>query len=393
MMRNPLGWCTCAAGPPQLCVVTNGKQDVKGMLVMKLHAHQDNMNKGKQLDLRATSCSACQQHWYHNLPEQRMKGSADNGKVTCVLWPFLLSLVAATAPPALRCPTRLGSAINPKNRRTAAEGPDPVRAGGHAGYEIAPFIPSLAAAAALLHGCALRCLHRASGEGGHDSTIAPQGRSAACGKRADRQRENGSSSCQAFAPEPSIEPYMQAGREGSSEGQGSQGSAGMQGRDSCCSGIASPSPGPVPCRAGSGAAGGEGRGGFEPCAALNTVRHHDMHHRFPTRHFALYFTHWDRWCGTEHPAYRSQVRFLLPPDPALCAAAGCADNAWNKPSFLRIASRTPYWHGMVPSRAAHWPGSSRLPRCLQRCAPTSCGLLHDVFARHMYSFQMCSGTR
>jgi Delta7-sterol 5-desaturase len=39
-------------------------------------------------------------------------------------------------------------------------------------------------------------------------------------------------------------------------------------------------------------------------AALATVAHHDLHHRFPTRHFALYFTHWDRWCGTEHPAYR-----------------------------------------------------------------------------------------
>ena len=44
-----------------------------------------------------------------------------------------------------------------------------------------------------------------------------------------------------------------------------------------------------------------------PCAALNTVRHHDMHHRFPRSHFSLYFTHWDRWCGTEHPAYRGAV--------------------------------------------------------------------------------------
>ena len=41
--------------------------------------------------------------------------------------------------------------------------------------------------------------------------------------------------------------------------------------------------------------------------ALNTVQHHDMHHRYPTRHFSLYFTHWDRWCGTEHPAYCEQV--------------------------------------------------------------------------------------
>jgi sterol desaturase/sphingolipid hydroxylase (fatty acid hydroxylase superfamily) len=35
----------------------------------------------------------------------------------------------------------------------------------------------------------------------------------------------------------------------------------------------------------------------------NTVQHHDLHHRFPNRHFSLYFTHWDRWCGTLHEAY------------------------------------------------------------------------------------------
>ena len=45
--------------------------------------------------------------------------------------------------------------------------------------------------------------------------------------------------------------------------------------------------------------------------ALNTVQHHDLHHRFPTRHFSLYFTHWDRWCGTEHPAYCEQVGTYL----------------------------------------------------------------------------------
>lgn len=41
--------------------------------------------------------------------------------------------------------------------------------------------------------------------------------------------------------------------------------------------------------------------------ALNTVMHHDMHHRFPKYHFSLYMTHWDRWMGTEHPNYRHQV--------------------------------------------------------------------------------------
>jgi hypothetical protein len=47
--------------------------------------------------------------------------------------------------------------------------------------------------------------------------------------------------------------------------------------------------------------------GAAPSPALNTVRHHDMHHRFPRTHFSLYFTHWDRLCGTEHPRYRADV--------------------------------------------------------------------------------------
>ena len=34
--------------------------------------------------------------------------------------------------------------------------------------------------------------------------------------------------------------------------------------------------------------------GKAPPAAFNTVQHHDMHHRFPNKHFSLYFTHWDR---------------------------------------------------------------------------------------------------
>jgi hypothetical protein len=43
--------------------------------------------------------------------------------------------------------------------------------------------------------------------------------------------------------------------------------------------------------------------GLRGSPALNTVQHHDMHHRFPANHFSLYFTHWDRWCDTLHPKY------------------------------------------------------------------------------------------
>lgn len=48
-------------------------------------------------------------------------------------------------------------------------------------------------------------------------------------------------------------------------------------------------------------------------AALNTVRHHDMHHRFPFAHFSLYFTHWDRLLGTEHAGYRAAVEAHFAP--------------------------------------------------------------------------------
>lgn len=40
---------------------------------------------------------------------------------------------------------------------------------------------------------------------------------------------------------------------------------------------------------------------------LNTVAHHDMHHRFPNVHFSLYMTHWDKIMGTEHKDYQSYV--------------------------------------------------------------------------------------
>ncbi len=49
------------------------------------------------------------------------------------------------------------------------------------------------------------------------------------------------------------------------------------------------------------------RGMARPCPALNTVQHHDLHHRFPNRHFSLYFTHWDRVCGTLHPSYDAEL--------------------------------------------------------------------------------------
>eukprot|EP01025_Chloroclados_australasicus_P053070 TRINITY_DN6208_c1_g3_i1.p1 TRINITY_DN6208_c1_g3~~TRINITY_DN6208_c1_g3_i1.p1 ORF type:complete len:319 (-),score=15.95 TRINITY_DN6208_c1_g3_i1:391-1299(-) len=40
---------------------------------------------------------------------------------------------------------------------------------------------------------------------------------------------------------------------------------------------------------------------------VNTVQHHDMHHKSPKHHFSLYFTHWDRWMGTIHPKYYKEL--------------------------------------------------------------------------------------
>lgn len=45
------------------------------------------------------------------------------------------------------------------------------------------------------------------------------------------------------------------------------------------------------------------KGTNKACRGLNTVMHHDMHHRYSNKHFSLYFTHWDRWCNTLHDSY------------------------------------------------------------------------------------------
>jgi len=150
----------------------------------------------------------------------------------------------------------------------AARGP-----GGHAGYEIAPFIPSLEAGAALLCAAARRCAAALQ----HEAQEPVSGAADAC--KADGHADGGGGSTRAAHARPC--------------GGGGCGAAGGVRR----------------ALKAAGAAGA-------PCAALNTVRHHDMHHRFPTRHFSLYFTHWDRWCGTEHPGYARAVRRPLSQHPA-----------------------------------------------------------------------------
>lgn len=40
---------------------------------------------------------------------------------------------------------------------------------------------------------------------------------------------------------------------------------------------------------------------------LTTTLHHEMHHAYGRYNYGLYFTWWDRWCGTEHPEYRERL--------------------------------------------------------------------------------------
>jgi Delta7-sterol 5-desaturase len=41
---------------------------------------------------------------------------------------------------------------------------------------------------------------------------------------------------------------------------------------------------------------------------INATTHHDLHHQSFRHNYGLYFTWWDRLMGTEHPAYRQQLR-------------------------------------------------------------------------------------
>ena len=59
---------------------------------------------------------------------------------------------------------------------------------------------------------------------------------------------------------------------------------------------------------------------------INTTVHHDLHHSggFDSN-YGLYFTWWDRWCGTEHRDYRARFRALTAtPLPSGLDQAGVA---------------------------------------------------------------------
>jgi lathosterol oxidase len=47
---------------------------------------------------------------------------------------------------------------------------------------------------------------------------------------------------------------------------------------------------------------------------ITPVSHHHFHHARNRGNFGLYFTWWDRWCGTEDPEYLryGDARFSRP---------------------------------------------------------------------------------
>jgi sterol desaturase/sphingolipid hydroxylase (fatty acid hydroxylase superfamily) len=50
---------------------------------------------------------------------------------------------------------------------------------------------------------------------------------------------------------------------------------------------------------------------------LTTTTHHDLHHADTRSNYGLYFTWWDRWMGTENPAYYPAFARAVRKDPEL----------------------------------------------------------------------------
>lgn len=57
-----------------------------------------------------------------------------------------------------------------------------------------------------------------------------------------------------------------------------------------------------------------------------SVTHHDMHHEKMNGNYALYFTWWDRWMGTEHKDYLERFDAAVAKAPAHTAGQGAASS-------------------------------------------------------------------
>jgi sterol desaturase/sphingolipid hydroxylase (fatty acid hydroxylase superfamily) len=53
---------------------------------------------------------------------------------------------------------------------------------------------------------------------------------------------------------------------------------------------------------------------------FTTTTHHHLHHETAKGNYGLWFTWWDRWCGTERPDYLQRFDAATPPRPAAAGA-------------------------------------------------------------------------
>lgn len=212
-----------------------------------------------------------------------------------------------------------------------------VHQAGHAGYEMAPFIPTVEGLAAYAVGGvvgAARAAGRAvagaaRGTGATVAAATPASPAASDdgkgGSGVGKRHSSGGSffiwAGGLWSPAPSL--GSGGGASSSSSDGGSDG--GRSGDGGCAAGEAAPAAAVSPSvpntaartlsltralsvtRAASSAAlaaaASSAASPPPPNPLLNTVQHHDLHHRYPRMHFSLYFTHWDRLCGTLHPEY------------------------------------------------------------------------------------------
>lgn len=59
-----------------------------------------------------------------------------------------------------------------------------------------------------------------------------------------------------------------------------------------------------------------------PFRWITTVTHHDLHHDRFHHNYALHFTWWDRWMGTEHPDYHAEFYKAVRSEVGTEAVAG-----------------------------------------------------------------------
>jgi sterol desaturase/sphingolipid hydroxylase (fatty acid hydroxylase superfamily) len=58
---------------------------------------------------------------------------------------------------------------------------------------------------------------------------------------------------------------------------------------------------------------------------MTTVTHHDLHHARSGYNYGLWFTHWDRWMGTEDPTYHQKFAEVVSKTRSTNAAAIAAE--------------------------------------------------------------------